>query len=157
MIERITNLPLRNLLRKHEGNRLKPYLDCCGKYWRECQCAVKGNLTIGTGRNLDDIGISEMESAILLGNDIDRVLKEGVDNFPWFKSLSMVGQDVVLSMLFNMGLTRFKGFQKLITALINGNRNAAADQMLNSKWASQVKSRATELVDMMRMDRYWSN
>jgi len=50
---------LQNTLEHHEGLRLKPYKDSVGK------------LTIGIGRNLDDVGISKSEALLLLQNDID--------------------------------------------------------------------------------------
>ena len=40
-----------------EGIKLKPYTDSVGK------------LTIGVGRNLNDVGISEDEARFLLGNE----------------------------------------------------------------------------------------
>jgi lysozyme len=133
---------LRRLLIKHEGIRLKPYLDTVGKS------------TIGVGRNLTDIGVNELEAMMMLSNDIFRIKREAVDNFAWFKSLDLVRQDVVLSMLFNMGLDHFKTFTKFIDALRIQNYERAASEMLASVWASQVKYRAVELAQMMRSGSY---
>jgi lysozyme len=130
------------MLIKHEGMRLKPYTCPAGK------------ITIGCGRNLEDVGISQNEAYILLGYDIERVLQEATREFAWFKSLNMPRQDVILSMIFNMGLPRFKGFQKMIAAVINGRFDHAADEMLDSKWASQVGERAKDLAQIMRSGRY---
>ena len=132
---------LRRLLIKHEGLRLKPY-----------RCTA-GKLTIGVGRNLEDVGISEQEALVLLNGDIERTVKE-TSEFSWYASLSCVRQDVVLSMVFNLGLSRFKGFVKLIECLQNGNFEGAAKAMLDSQWANQVGLRAQELAEMMRLDRY---
>ena len=128
---------LRKLLIKHEGLRLKPYL-----------CPAK-KLTIGVGRNLDDVGISEAEAMFLLQNDIERALDECHARFPWFYSLDEVRQDVILSMVFNLGITRFLGFRKLITAMAVGDYALAGAEMLSSRWAVQVGPRAKELADMM--------
>lgn len=49
-------MTIQHQLIRHEGERLKPYMDCCGKSWRDCQCIDKGKLTIGVGRNLADVG-----------------------------------------------------------------------------------------------------
>lgn len=51
-------------LKLDEGLRLKPYRDTVGK------------LTIGIGRNLDDVGISEAEAEYLLSNDLDRTISD---------------------------------------------------------------------------------
>lgn len=145
---------LRDLIIKHEGNRLKPYLDCCGKYWRDCICQNKGRLTIGVGRNLDDLGITSFESMVLLNNDLARCQMELTQNFPWFKSISVVRQDAVIDMYLNLGLPRFQGFKRMLDAISAGNFIRAADEMLSSVWASQVKYRAIDLAYMMRTDTY---
>ena len=141
MLDREATHKLRMLLIKHEGIRLKPY-----------RCTA-GKLTIGVGRNLEDMGISQFEAMVMLSTDLERIHKEAVE-FPWFKSLSMTRQDVVLSMLFNLGLPAFNQFQRFILALIDGRFDAAADEMLNSRWASQVGARAVELAYMMRTGTY---
>lgn len=138
------NSRLRALIVKHEGLRLKPYRD------------VMAKLTIGVGRNLEDVGITELEAMAMLSHDLERVAREAVENFPWFKNLNFARQDVVLSMLFNLGLPKFKTFKRMIGALQFGNFDKAADEMMNSRWASQVGVRAVELAAMMRAGQYSS-
>jgi lysozyme len=133
---------LRQMLIRHEGVRLKPY-----------RCTA-GKLTIGVGRNLDDVGITQFEAMGMLTHDMERVTKEAVDTFPWFQSLSVVRQDVVLNMLFNLGLARFREFKRMISAISRGAFAEAAKEMLESKWATQVGERATELARMMERDIY---
>lgn len=128
-------------LTRHEGLRLKPYKDSVGK------------LTIGIGRNLDDKGISIEEAQLLLQNDIIEARYEA-HRFPWFLHLNEVRQHVILNMLFNMGTTRLLGFKKMIDAIKNEDYAEAKIQMLDSKWATQVGPRATELADMMETGEY---
>lgn len=137
------------LLIEQEGFRDKPYLDCCGKYWRECVCAVKGILTIGVGRNLDELGLSADEANWLLQRDVVRINEEADSELAWFSKLDSVRQDAILSMLFNLGLTRFRGFKRMIAALEIGDYAAAAKEMLDSKWSKQVPERAKALSQMM--------
>lgn len=134
------NNRLRDLLIKHEGLRLKPYLDTVGK------------LTIGVGRNLDDVGISKLVAMMMLSEDIERCTKEAA-SFDWFKSLNATRQDVVICMIFNLGLSRFNGFKKMIEAVSNQNYEKASKEMLDSKWAKQVGGRANELAQMMLTGR----
>lgn len=130
---------IERLLVRHEGICLRPYKDSVGK------------LTIGIGRNLDDVGISEKEAYNLLRADIFKA-DSGLRNaFEWYSNLNEVRQAVVCSMVFNIGLSRFKGFKKLIAALEVGDYAAAANEMINSKWAEQVKTRAVELSALMVM------
>jgi lysozyme len=127
---------IEDLLIRHEGLRLKPY-----------RCS-EGKLTIGVGRNLDDNGITEEEALALLRNDIESCKREA-SQFPWYEDLSNSRKDVIISMIFNLGLYRFSQFKNMIKALENEDFEEAAYQMLDSKWASQVGNRAVELSKMM--------
>lgn len=126
-----------DLLIQHEGLRLKPYMD-------------SGNtLTIGVGRNLEELGISREEALYLLHNDINRVSRELDDNLPWWRSLSATRQKVLISMAFNLGMPGLLSFSAMLSAVESGDYSAAAEHMLDSKWASQVGNRAMELAYMM--------
>jgi len=74
--------------------------------------------------------------------------------FPAFSQMQPVRQDALINMVFNMGITRFKGFKNMIGALVEQNYQLAADEMLDSKWARQVGSRADELAYQMRTNSY---
>ena len=123
-------------LKRHEGFRSKPYRDSIGK------------LTIGFGRNLDDVGIDGSEAEILLEADIDRAL-DAASRFIWFRLLETARQSVVVNMIFNLGLQKFSGFKNMIRFIELKNYALAAKEMLNSKWASQVGDRAKELAQIM--------
>lgn len=127
---------LTDLLIKHEGLKLKPY-----------RCS-EGKLTIGVGRNLDDNGISHEEVLYLLNNDIDTARTEAA-RYPWFDGLSEDRQNVIISMIFNLGLYRFSQFKNTIALIEVGNFKEASREMLDSRWAKQVGSRANELSQMM--------
>ena len=53
-------------------------------------------------------------------------------------------------MAFNLGVPRLCKFYRMWAGIHEKDFDAAADEMLNSLWASQVKSRAYELANMMR-------
>lgn len=125
------------LIQAHEGLRLKPYTCTAGK------------LTIGYGRNLEDVGVSKKEALILLTHDIDAAIHDVKSLFTHFETLSLTRQAVLVDMMFNLGLNRLKGFKKMIYAVETYNFENAAFEMLNSKWAVQVGARATTLANMM--------
>ena len=56
-------------------------------------------------------------------------------------------------MYFNLG-NRLFNFVNMLKALEDGNYNKVAEEMLDSKWAKQVKGRSIELAEMMREDKY---
>lgn len=64
--------------------------------------------------------------------------------------LDAVRRAVVIDMLFNLGLTKFRSFERMIQAIENEQYDKAADEMLDSLWSRQVKGRAFRLARMMR-------
>ncbi|RQQ19739.1 lysozyme [Burkholderia stagnalis] len=124
-------------LSRDEGRRLKPYVDTVGK------------TTIGVGRNLSDVGISDAECDGMLSSDIDRTIAWLDRNLSWWRQLDAVRQRVVINMAFNMG-GGLLSFVNTLAAMRRGDYAAAADGMLASKWAGQVGARAQRLAAMMR-------
>jgi lysozyme len=129
-------MTLTDLLIRHEGERLKPYVDTAGK------------LTIGVGHNLTDRGIPKEVSRMLLASDIADAASDAM-KFPWYPGLCEARRAVILSMLFNLGLERFRGFVQFISAMIAADYTQARVEMLDSQWARQVGNRAVELATMM--------
>lgn len=125
-------------LRRHEGERLKPY-----------RCS-SGKLTIGVGRNLDDRGITAAESAYLLNNDIDRVWVELESRMPWIRQLNEARQRVLLDMAFNLGIDGLMKFRNTLATIRAGDYQKAGVMMLDSLWAKQVDNRARRLARMMQ-------
>ncbi len=124
-------------LKQDEGIRLKPY---------HCKA---GKLTIGIGRNLDDKGITMKEAEYLMGGDIAECIVDLKKIFAW-DSLSFDCKRVLVNMRFNLGPVRFRGFKKMIEAVQDNRLEAAAFEMLDSRWAKQVGNRAKRLAELMR-------
>lgn len=136
---------MKDELRRDESTKLKPYLDCCGKPWRQCACTEKGNLTIGTGRNLDAFGITSAEDDYLLANNIGDAAHSLDMAFPWWRKMSEARQRALLNMCFNMGLARLLGFTNMLNALRVNDWAAAAKEALDSDWAREVGARAQRI------------
>ncbi len=129
-------------LKRHEGFRRKPYLDTVGK------------LTVGFGRNLEDVGINMVEAEYLLKKDVRQVRQRLMDQLPIFLELSPIRQAVLENMAFNLGLDGLMRFKRMLAAINYGDYTLAAKEMLDSKWAKQVGSRAVELADQMKFDEW---
>lgn len=127
---------LQDRLVRVEGLKLKPYKDSVGK------------ITIGVGRNLDDVGISKSEAMLMLENDVRRA-KKAAKEFDWFWKLNEPRQEVIIEMLFNIGKEKFLEFKKTIAAIEAGDYETASFEMLNSLWAQQVGDRAEDLARTM--------
>ncbi len=131
------------LIKKHVGLRLKPYLCTAGK------------TSIGFGRNLDDNGISLEEAEVMLANDLKPAEEMLANKMDHWDALSEVRQAVLINMVFNLGWPRFSKFKKCIAAVNDGYFDRAAAEMLDSRWARQVGNRAIELSEMMKSN-HWS-
>jgi len=112
---------------------------------------TEGVWTIGYGRNLDDNGISEAEAVQMLRHDMQTAIEEAHDEWEQLWPESSVRQEVLIEMMFNMGRTRFRRsrWPGLTRALERGDYVKAAVEMLDSKWARQVKGRAVALSKLM--------
>ena len=147
-----------NKLIAHEGLRLQVYKDTLGID------------TIGIGRNLEDrgitkeeldwmdipnmdavyeYGITEADAMYLAKNDVQIVEEELVRAHPCVEELDAVRQLVLMDMAFNMGVPRLRKFTKMWNAVHEKKFDIAAKEMLDSRWAVQVKSRSTKLAHAM--------
>lgn len=121
----------------HEGLRLKPY-----------KCTA-GKLTIGVGRNLDDVGITDAEARFMLEGDIARCMGECVREFNWFVDAPELIKEAVINLVFNMGISRFRKFKKTIEHLSNKEYTLAGAELLNSRYADQVGQRAIDVANQI--------
>ena len=141
-----------------EGLRLQVYKDTLGID------------TIGIGRNLEDrgitkeelddldipsidhvyeYGITEADAVYLATNDVQIVEEELVRAHPCVDRLDSVRQLILIDMAFNMGVPRLCKFKKMWAAVEAEDFPTAAKEMLDSRWAKQVKGRATKLANAM--------
>ena len=125
-------------LKKNEGLRLKPYT------------CPSGYLTIGYGRNLESKGITQLESELMLLNDIQDVSQQLDDILPWWRSINESSQRVLIDMCFNLGMRGLLKFEKMLGLLKAHHYSAAASELINSKYAKQVGERAKRNFYYMR-------
>ena len=150
----------KNLIKKNEGLRLKPY-----------KC-TEGVLTIGYGYNLennfypgvlqklrvhfDDLNATQQEiielmkekgitmcvADFLFNISFMEAERDCKNLFSGFDYLSIHRQAVLLDMAFNLGYNRFSAFKNTIKAINSRDWKRAHNEMLDSKWAQQVPNRA---------------
>lgn len=125
-------------LNRDEGRRLKPYLDSVGVQ------------TIGVGRNLADVGISDAEADFLLANDVERVKADLDRTLPGWRGMPEPVARGLANMAFNLGITRLLRFTKMVEAIKAGDYARAANEAMDSTWARQVGARATRIADLFR-------
>ena len=122
-----------------EGFRANAYQDTAGVW------------TVGYGTNLQALVISESQAETWCIQKLDESTSEAGMAFAWFAGLSDGRQRAVVEMIYNLGLPRFQGFRKLISAMSRGDYAQAAVEALDSDWASQVGLvRATRIADLLQ-------
>jgi lysozyme len=136
----ISDLDRQKLLNQvilNEGKRKFPYKDTVGK------------LTVGVGRNLTDRGLSDDEIKYLLINDLKIVETDLDNNLPWWRTLDVIRQRVLIDMCFNMGIHSLLDFKNTLHYIQTQQWAKANTEMLSSTWAKQVGQRAVKLARMM--------
>jgi len=128
-------LKLIEQIKQDEGFRGMPYKD------------PKGNLTIGFGTLLP---ITKQEAEYLLVNRLTVIINEMKQKCLVYDKLPQQAKEVLNNMAYNLGVPKLCGFKKMWRALEDGNYQAAAAEMLDSKWAIEVKDRAIKLANQMK-------
>jgi len=135
-------MKLRRSLIKHEGYKSHPYLDT----------ANPPRITIGIGYNLSDRGLPAEWINNQYQQDVNYFYNK-LAEFDWFHSLNEDRQIVLIDMSF-FGWQKFLEFKGMIAALEQRDYTLAAEEMLNSEWAKEVKGRAVDLANAMKSGVY---
>lgn len=146
------------LLEQEEGRESVPY-----------KCPA-GYITVGVGRNMETNPIPEYmlryfkDYGHITDKHIDILLQQDIDNCisaakrilgeDFFEMLSEPRQAVIISMIFQMGEAGVRGFRKTLSYIKQRRFEAAAEQMLKSKWAKQTPLRAKRTATMLAEDRF---
>lgn len=141
----------RSLIKQHEGFRTYVYLDTLGNEsvgWGHCFSRDRKPIpgTLFTKEKCEDFFDEDMQSVerdyVWLENDYD------------LHSVGPVRRAVLKNMLFNLGLHRLDLFLRMWRAIEMKNWPEVAREMLDSRWAKQVKGRAGMLARMMEVNKW---
>ena len=83
-------------------------------------------------------------------SDIEKVLRDCDILYEDFADLPEEAQQVIANMMFNMGRPRLSKFKGMKRGVDSRDWNAAADEMVDSRWYRQVPKRAKRLVRRIR-------
>ena len=125
-------------LMEEEGLKLFPY-----------RCTAN-KLTLGVGRNIEDRGISDITAIQMLEEDIALCVNELERNISWWSEVPDGLQEVLIDLCFNMGISKLMLFTKTLQYLGSGEMVKAADELLNSRYATMVPNRAKRNADIIR-------
>ena len=144
-----------DMLSLNEGNKSRVYKDS------------KGIPHIGIGFNLKDannrkflkeqgIDINELfagreltdrETKTLYNHSLTQAFKDAQSYDPNFARRPEAVKMALVDMAFNLGLTKLNKFVEMKKGLMNNDYNVAADEMVDSNWYKQVKSRGPRMVE----------
>tara|TARA_R100001230_G_C5681499_1_gene188656 strand:- start:1390 stop:1833 length:444 start_codon:yes stop_codon:yes gene_type:complete len=114
--------------------------------------------TIGYGIEIGEHGLSEDEARMLLRQRILEVIKEVDNNYPFVRVAPEPIKLCVYNMAYNLGISRFSKFKKMIHALENNEWETASNEAKDSQWYNQVGKRAERIVNIMKetTDKHFS-
>jgi lysozyme len=130
-----------------EGVSAKLYDDLSGHIVHGNQ----GKITGGIGHNFEDNPLSEAVIDLLFTEDLGKAVHEAKKIFEAF---SENRQFALINMLFNLGATRFRNFNKMIDAIHKQDWRKAGVEAKNSLWYVQVKTRGERVVSMIENDEW---
>ena len=128
------------------------------------KCPAGAN-TIGYGYNLDSNslhlssleinhafrnGMCEVEAERILIIMVKKTVEELKRIFTNWNEISKIRQDALTNMCFNLGVTRFLKFKKMIALVEANDFVAASKEGLNSLWAKQLPARSKRVMDLLK-------
>ena len=119
---------------KEEGFEPKPYQDHLG------------NWTFGHGLTW----ISEEESKTIARGRYSTNIHALVLHIEFLNTRPFEVLEILGHMSYQLGVSGVLGFKKMIAAIKDEDYAAAADEMIDSKWAKQTPERANRLAERMR-------
>lgn len=137
-----------------DGKKASDYITMNEGYRKDLYHDTEGIPTIGIGFNLLE-GFSLEESTLILKHRMHKFINELCQRVPVYLKVSQVRKIVLLDMVYNLGVTRLLGFRKMLAALDRGEYQLAAQEMLDSRYASQVKGRARRNAHMMETGEWY--
>ena len=109
----------------------------------------RGISTIGIGHDLRE-PISDTSVNQIFQDDLATAERELQADLPWTTSLDDVRYGALVNLTFNLGIAGLEKFRLMLAALIHGDFNEAAAQLLNSAYTDEVGARAQRLATQIR-------
>ena len=139
---------LREEIAEDEGCKYEIYLDHLGLP----TCGIGHLITENDEEYGKPVGtvIEQDRVQSLFALDMAVTVDECKVLYPDFDDLPDECQHIIANMMFNMGRPRLSKFKGMKAGVDARDWNKAADEMVDSRWYTQVPNRARRLVDRMR-------
>ena len=155
MVTNLNEQLMRDELLGDLDQELWPYFDCCGKRYRDCTCATKGNLTIGVGHNLDAKPLSHSAASVLFDDDVRAARNEVLERYPWSGTMPEVYFGVLVNMSFCMGAAGLRTFYRFLASMTRRDYARAAAELRDSEfWQGPHRTRAERLARQLETGQW---
>ena len=94
--------------------------------------------------------ITEEESLDILAKRIPKRHLELTDSVDWYNDLPQKIKEVIIEMTYHLGLSGMLKFKKMIASMKEKNWQLAAEEMKDSLWYKQTKSRCEQLAQIVK-------
>lgn len=111
---------------------------------------TKGKNTIGYGFNLDDTDMPVEVADFWLNLLLDRLEARLKKSIGFYGKLDDARKAILLDMSYNLGISGLMQFKNMLYAMNDKRYEKAAQEMLDSDWALEVKGRSARLATIMR-------
>lgn len=143
-------MTLRDQIINDEGLQLTVYKDSLGKDTIGCGHLMANPLPGAVQSYLNENGCITQDMAFdMLDEDIEHARSILLIRLPWIGSLNEVRQDVLIEMVYQLGINGVMAFKKMLNALQEGNFDLASFEMLNSYWHFQTPQRCERLANVI--------
>ena len=141
-------------MRHLDSNKAAKYITDNEGYRRDMYKDTEGIWTIGIGFNLEE-GFTREECEVILRHRMGKLINELCQRVPVYIDVCSVRKIVLLDMAYNLGIEGLRKFKKMLAALEKRDYELAAKEMLDSRYASQVKGRARRNAYMMETGEWF--
>lgn len=111
-----------------------------------------GYLTLGYGFMVDERrggGIPEPVAQYWLEYEIEKRFDSLLEKLPWLVDQPEDVQRALGNMSYQLGVNGLLNFRNMLAALESGDRETAASEALNSRWAQQTPHRAKRVAALI--------
>ena len=141
-------LLLKNKIKKNEGFRSEPYLDSLGH-----PTIGYGHLITKKEKKKFQNKFSKKSLSSLFDKDFRKALTAYKNNFN-YKKHSKDTKEVLIEMIFQLGIKKQKKFVKMNKHMQNNDMFLTALEMKNSLWYKQTPKRVDGLINLLLKKEY---
>jgi lysozyme len=139
----VSDQQAKDFIINNEGIRYEPYQDTLGNWTVGVGHLIGSNLPPEMNRRFSHDEVMDMFDQDYMHH------KTAAQRIPRFNQLDGLGQTALTDLTFNMGPNWLSGWPNLSNQLNEGDIDAAADNLRNSRWYGQVGGRGPRVTNML--------